>query len=478
MLLFNKFINYYTIRLDMVGVKSKLIVLAILLIAAFGYANAQLIHGTEYLNREGQEGDVLHYILTFQNTGDNPLYISIFLAAEMSPTAFNLEAGGSQAVNISYTIPYGAIPGPLFIKPILFNEKGIAYNYTVILDANIIPTPGRTYHFSTVELTNLRTVPAQIDPQQPFDLLFTLENPTTTEPLGTISIVDSQFTFGALPAQKVLKGTNNYKITGLIVPANAKGDIPYMLRIIMQDTYLETNGTFNIPAYSNCKVTETAKSGLLGRTYSVSISNNGTGDTKCPVSSALSGLEKYLVKDRTEGYTYDGKTISWDVNVPAGQTSTVAYRVTYLPIIAIPFVIILAVIAVWYFTRKMEIKKELVDYRRHAGFMDLKLQIHVKNLTGNEMKNIKVYDFLPAFIKEIREFGTVPGIVTTKDRQKAVKWELEHLKPKEERIFSYKVRTSVEVLGNMNFPPTMIEYKDARNQERQETSNVLTVEVE
>jgi hypothetical protein len=406
------------------------------------------------------------------------MYISIFLAAEMSPTAFTLQPGGLQAVNISYTIPYGTIPGPLFIKPILFDEKGVAYNYTVILDANILPTPGRTYHFSAVKLTNLRTVPAQIDPQQPFDLLFTLENPTTTEPLGAISIVNSPFTFGAISSQKVLKGTNNYKITGLTVPADAKGNIAYTLEIIMQDTYLDTNSTFNIPAYSNCKVTETANSGLLGRTYSASILNNGTGDAKCPVSSALSGLEKYLVKDRTAGYSYNGKAISWKVNVPAGQTTTVTYRVTYLPIIAIPFVIILAVIAFWYFTRKMEIRKELVDYRRHAGFMDLKLQVHIKNLTNSEMKNVKIYDFLPAFIKEIREFGTVPGTVTTKDRQKAVKWELEHLKPKEERIFSYKVRTSIEVLGNMNFPPTTVEYKDANNKEQQESSNVLTVEVE
>jgi hypothetical protein len=462
----------------MVGVKIKLIVLAILLIAAFGFANAQLTHGTEYLVREGKEGDVLHYIVTFQNTGTESMYISIFLAAETSPTAFTIGSGDTQEVTIDYTVPYGTTPGTLFIKPILFNEKGVKYNYTIILDANILPTPGKAYKFSTVKLTDLKTVPAQIDPRQPFDVVFTITNPTDTEPTGTISIINSAMVFGELAPQKILKGTHEYKISGLTVPATTIGDIGYMLRIIMQDTFLDTNGTFNIPAYSTCTLTETAKSGIFGRSYTATLNNAGTGDASCTATSALSGLEKYLVDDRTPGYQYDGKTMSWQITVPAGQTTTVSYKISYIPIIAIPFVIILAVIAVWYFTRKMEIKKELVDYRRHAGFMDLKLQVHVKNLTNSEMKNVKIYDFLPAFIKEIRDFGTVPGTVTTKDRQKAVKWELEHLKPKEERLLSYRVRTSVEVLGNMNFPSTVVEYKDANGKDMQESSNVLTVEVE
>ncbi|MDD5182483.1 MAG: hypothetical protein PHC66_04960 [Candidatus Nanoarchaeia archaeon] len=461
----------------MVGVKSKLIVLAILLIAAFGYANAQLTHGTEYLDREGKEGDILHYLVTFQNNGDESLYISIFLAADMNPSHFTIDPGQTQDVDILYTIPYGTTPGTLFIKPILFDKDGVKYNYSVILDANILPTPGRAYKFSNVRLTDLRTEPSAIDPRNAFDIVFSLTNPTETEPTGTVSLI-SDFDFGALPIIKVLKGTNEYRISGLKLPDNSIGNLNYTLRIIMQDTYLDTKGVFNVPEFSTCTVTENAKSGLLGRTYSADVNNAGTGDAACTITSAISGLEKYLVDDRTAGYTYDGKTVSWQITVPAGQATTVGYKITYVPIIAIPFVIILAVIAVWYFTRKMEIKKELVDYRRHAGFMDLKLQVHVKNLTNGEMKNVKIYDFLPAFIKEIREFGTVPGTVTTKDRQKAVKWELEHLKPKEERIFSYKVRTSVEVLGNMNFPPTTVEYKDAKGVERQESSNVLTVEVE
>lgn len=461
----------------MVGVKSKLILLLIVLIAAFSVAEAQLTHGTEYLVREGKEGDTVSYIVTFQNNGEQSMYISIFLAADMSPSAFTLDPGKTQDVHIDYTIPYGSDPGTLFIKPILFDKKGVRYNYSVILDATVLPTPGKNYKFSSVKLTDLKTEPETINPNEPFDLVFTINNPIATEPTGTFTI-KSDFDFNEIPVQKILNGVHEYRISNLSVPAQTKGQFNYTLRIIMQDTLLDTNSVFNIPEFSDCQVTETAKTGIVGRSYSAEIYNEGTGTAACAVSSKLFGLEKYLVKSVSEGYAYEGQNIKWQVSVGPAQTVTVNYSVTYWPIIAIPFVILVIVIAFWYLTRKMEIKKELVDYRRHAGFTDLKLQVHVKNLSNNEMAHVKIYDYLPAFVKEIRDFGTVPGTVTAKDGVKAVKWELDVLKPKEERIFSYKIRTSVVILGKMNFQPTAVEYINAKGEKVQETSNVLSVEVD
>ena len=72
----------------------------------------------------------------------------------------------------------------------------------------------------------------------------------------------------------------------------------------------------------------------------------------------------------------------------------------------------------------------------------------------------------------------MPGHVVSKQGMKAVKWELDTLKAKEERIFSYKIRTSVEVIGKMNFPPTTIDYVNFKGEKTQESSNVLTVEVD
>jgi hypothetical protein len=109
--------------------------------------------------------------------------------------------------------------------------------------------------------------------------------------------------------------------------------------------------------------------------------------------------------------------------------------------------------------------------------MDLKMQISIKNMKNKTLKNVVVLEHIPPLIREVKDFGTMKGEIVKIKGKRYIKWVIDELKPKEELFLSYKVRTSLEVIGDLVFDPTEVRYMD-NDKEKTVKSNVLIVSTE
>jgi hypothetical protein len=488
-----EFIYLKQVKLDMVEVSKIRIFLSILLIGliAVSTANADDLSITvKTLQGTARPGDTLSYEITFYNFNDEPTYISTNLLSLRDVNylpdgvnAFTIPANDFYKMTLNAQVSqtdannYGSKTGKTTYHQIMiFDKNGTNLGYTVTVPATII-NPNTEPIWSGVSYSNLYTVPAKVDPRQPFSVKFNVNNPIKDV---TVNVVAKSSDFQLSPSAVVVpKGANDVEVFGLSLPVGTvPGTYDFTLDLMFPDDTMTVPVVIDVLSYSDCVIVEKTQTNIFGKTYTAAISVQGNEAKTCTVSTMLFGLERNLAGSVADGYQYQAKNVVWQFSVQPGTEKQVGYSISYLPLILLPFVILVIVGGFWYMTRKVEIVKELVDYRRHPGFMDLKIQLKVKNLSDDEMKDVRVIEPLPVFVKDIRDFGTVPGEISKYHGHKAVEWKLEHLKPKEERIFSYKLRTSIEVLGKMNFLATVIHYTDVNGKKQEESSNGLTVEVE
>jgi len=460
--------------------KKSFFLVGVFLISLFviSSVNADLFVRHEQIKSEGAPGDILEYNITILNKGSSERYIYLnfmFASPDFSKNAFTLTSNEEITVNLLFSVPRDSKPGMTYQPILFFDKEGKDYNLNVLLPVKILAASDAPSRFSSVVLSELKTEPEIADPREPFIVKFTADNPV--EKATVVFTLRSD----ALNFQETFtlkKGLNEYSVPITLDADTESGNYPATVSLDFWDHTITRNLTFAVQGYSTCNVSTETTSSIFGRSFRANIKNYGNSATECFVSDRISLIEKGLISEVSQGYVFENGMISWSTNIEPQSSAVISYSINYVPILAIPFVIILLAFGYWYFTRKMEIKKELVDYKRYPGYMDLKIQLRVKNLTNKEFDKIKIKDPLPSFAKEIRDYGTVPGKIVKKGSVKHIIWDISNLKPYEERVFSYKFRTSLEVLGKINFPQTQVEFKDNKGETITNSSNILVVEVE
>jgi len=464
---------------------AKSVVLIMLSLFVLSLASASIaISPVTNVNTVGYPGEILTYKVTMYNVGNETNEtISLFGATfednfGNSLVQMTIQPSSSKEVIIKYQIPGGFNPGSVSPQIAVFDSNGVQFT-SIQLQGKVLAIPPK---YSTTQITEALVLQnglvGQIDPRDSFDIKLITYNPSVST---VVSItVTSGFELVYSQTIQIKNGTGSAEINGLQIPEDTiPGDYPFTVTVRMPDGTTPTKvSAISVKGYSSCELKEESSIGLFGRNYKATVSNPGTEVMTCNVQSSYSNIESGLLTDPTQGATISAGKITWTLNVGAGESKVVGYSVNYIPLVAIPFFVILLGFSFWYFTRKMEITKELIDFKLYPGTSDLKIQVRVKNLSGAPYKDVSVTEMLPAFVKEIKEFGTAKGSVEKHGKHNVIVWKLIELMPHEERVFSYKVRTSVEIIGKMIFPTTIVSFLDSNGQKHREESGPLIVEVQ
>ncbi len=480
-----EFINLIYLQYDMVSYKKLLIFLSMLFVFAVFFSSAEAVNSedilfnTRTLNGSARPGESLEYLLFFTNLGEEEISLSLNTlfpgSHEISPRRFTIEPNERQVIEVIVNLRETERPRNINIRVTFFNDTDGSTLGNINLEGKILEFEEP---FERASINYVEVTPSIIDPREDANVEFEVTNPieNITVPVEVSSDIEGFETYRT--EMEILEGTNKYNIEGLRVPRyTLTGEYSLSVNVIFSElTTIEGESSIEISGFYYCDAEEEEHVSIFGKEYYATVKNTGTQTTECFVSKPITSVERHLIRESTEDYVFEDGQIVWELSLEPGEEKTIELYISFIPLLIIPFIVLGGLVAVWYFTRKVWVKKELVDYKRHAGFMDLKIQLRVKNLTNENMEDVKLYDILPSFIKEVRDYGTVPGKVKKKGSAKVVEWEIDNLKPKEERVFSYKVRTSIEVLGNINFPPAEFEFSDEKG-EHKEKSNVLTIAV-
>lgn len=144
----------------------------------------------------------------------------------------------------------------------------------------------------------------------------------------------------------------------------------------------------------------------------------------------------------------NGKVVySWPINLNPGEQTIIRYRIDYWPILLI---LITFVMAIYWFSLTLQlpqIKKILVQKGEKVM-----VTLDIKNRANKNMTKVVICDEIPPFARLIKKFHTLKPKVSRSEHKTDLRWSLEKLKPKEERIITYEIERVIGSLDHFILP--------------------------
>ena len=147
----------------------------------------------------------------------------------------------------------------------------------------------------------------------------------------------------------------------------------------------------------------------------------------------------------------------WEISLDPLEEAEVRVEVSYIPFLAVTVAIVLAAIFVLQTSRALTLEKEISIKKNNKGNAYASITIHLRNFSERAIEKVSVIDRVPLMAKVNRSFPTLkPTTIQRGEQWTEVTWTIERLEPKEERVFSYSMKSVIEVIGTVDLPPARI----------------------
>jgi len=303
-----------------------------------------------------------------------------------------------------------------------------------------------------------------LDPRDEQAIIATIYNPSD-------SLVESFINYSVKKDTEIVLNNN---ITTLLEPLafsqieipvdlfyyQEPGNYTFTIRAYNQNYSLPANfSVFQVGGFSEFNVSDLSSSSIFGKTIRVRFTNEGTAIGSSTRVVSLTPLQR-LLNYATEGeVTYANGALTLYTLLLPGQSKDVVYKVTYIPLLISPFVLLGLVVAFKHFTRKMDVSRAVTETTMTNEEFSFKVVLRVKNVSQDKLKNIRVREKLLPFAKTVGSYGTLHPKMIKDSTGKKLLWEINELGPGDEAVISYRIRTSVGILGKIILPATLITAK-------------------
>ena len=179
--------------------------------------------------------------------------------------------------------------------------------------------------------------------------------------------------------------------------------------------------------------------------------------------------EPALVFERDNRIVY-----SWLItDLNPGESVTITYQLRFTNVLIATIIIIVSCVFVfWFFFRPKLMKK-------YSGLLDkdkeIKISLSIKNKSRKPLKNVIVKDFVPSLVKVLKDFDTLVPEIKKKDIGTELIWKIKEIKPKEERILTYKIKPVIEVLGELKLPKAHFTFETKKGKRERIASKTMII---
>ncbi|MBR9679135.1 MAG: hypothetical protein GON13_02605 [Nanoarchaeota archaeon] len=419
----------------------------------------------EVINSTVIEGDSLHYIFTITNEKsytDN-IWLSYFIDENLfnihsSASRVSLLAGENKSIDF-YIDSTKDTPLLIEIPFTIYFSNPAGMNNEITLKGKFL------------KASNLRPIVTGysfldfVDPRQEQELIINVHNPTNM-------IIDSEVRYEILQYDVVL--FNNSKNVLLEPLTTAKvffkigleyGQLPedYILRFRAYNKGYanEWNETeFKVISYYEYAVgSPVVEQNVFGKIIKLNITNVGTGEGVISVPINIAPIERFFNYYTDGDIVFENGKILLTATLNAGETASFVYKVTYIPLLLLPFILLGIYLIYVYATRKISISRKVVPLNLGEHSSTFKVTIKIKNISNATLKNVRVRDVMLPFIKKIGTYGTLHPKMIRDLTGKKLLWSVGEVAPKSEVIITYHFDTSLAILGRIFLPGTKVEYK-------------------
>ena len=158
----------------------------------------------------------------------------------------------------------------------------------------------------------------------------------------------------------------------------------------------------------------------------------------------------------------EGFLAEWDVNLQPKEQQELGYITNYRLLASILLLIILA-LAAWYVFRKRNVvvlDKRLFAMHTETGSVRVvKIVLNVRNRGNTNINNLRIVDRVPHVIKAPTQYGSLRPIhVKASPEGTIMVWDFATIRPREEKIISYRLEGKMQVLGKIVLPSAIAKY--------------------
>lgn len=216
----------------------------------------------------------------------------------------------------------------------------------------------------------------------------------------------------------------------------------------------EGSTTFTVKKIEKLEKNEKENVGFFTKEVVINVKNEGNMEKEYTISS--NATEGWLIVYSGEkAERVDGKYV-WKIKLKPGESVVIAYREIFLFRILIIVVIAAVIIYLkFFYVWGIKVKKNVI-YKAPVKEGD-KISVSIEISASKPAKKIVVRDFVPLSFELVKSFETVKPI--RKEREDGIEliWKIRSMKPGEERVLHYKLRSKIGVIGPVALPKASVE---------------------
>jgi hypothetical protein len=274
--------------------------------------------------------------------------------------------------------------------------------------------------------------------------------------------------------------TNSYQIPQQI------GYGRFNIELILQNTQNREVSTevlsFIIQQFEKPATQKTVKFGILTQDIFLKVRNDGNSAVNATTSETIPLFMNTFInlvdKPDSEQTTENNVIYTWIFyNLQPGEERTIKYQINLWQIILLAVLIIIAVAYAFTYVFTIRITKRHRLFVPVAGSKEIAITLEVKNRTRHTLRDVYVRDFLPAFATVVDRFETVKPMVRKVPDGTEIIWKFDSLRSMDERVLTYRIKPTMEILGEIKLPRASMRYADKKKELKRVISKSVSINV-
>ena len=270
--------------------------------------------------------------------------------------------------------------------------------------------------------------------------------------------------------------------------AQIPGTYELNVDVLIEDTiYATLTEEYTLISYADVIITKDKSREFLKSLQTIKLENKGNIDTLKVVELEKNWIERIFISTNID---YDistndknKKVMVWGFDLAPGEMVEIELTSNYRLLLVISIVIVLSLYLYYSLRSKIIVKKKasLIRVKGNDNISRLKLRLFVKNRSSKKLHDVEVIERiskLTELIENKHELGSAqPSKVIKGKRATIIKWNMDHFEPHEERIITYRLESKLKLVGSVQFPKSIVKFKDIEGRLLRTRSNKPTLEL-
>ncbi len=158
-----------------------------------------------------------------------------------------------------------------------------------------------------------------------------------------------------------------------------------------------------------------------------------------------------------------------------GEEKEIRYEIRFFSIWFSGLMIIIVVFFAFSYTYRPRVRKTASVIGPLKRGKEISVLLEVRNATIHEIKNVIINDTIPPIASLVEKFDTMKPSKKKTDGGIELTWKIKSLQPLEERVFTYRIKPVVDIIGSIRLPSATMSYVNKKKEKKTISSRSVEI---